>query len=42
MNESIAQTMLDGGRLAAPAYLGERLWYNPLVPGVAMGISWLM
>jgi hypothetical protein len=29
MNEPIAQTMLNGGRLVAPAYPGERLWYNP-------------
>jgi hypothetical protein len=38
---SIAQTMLDGGGMADPAYPGERLWYNPLVPGVVAGISWL-
>jgi hypothetical protein len=38
---SIAQTMLDGGGLADPAYLGERLWYNPLVPALVAGISWL-
>ena len=36
---SIAQTMLDGGGLADPAYPGGRLWYNPLVPGIAAGIS---
>jgi hypothetical protein len=36
---SIAQTMLDGGGLADPAYPGEQLWYNPLVPAVVAGIS---
>jgi len=38
---SIAQTILDGGGLADPAYLDERLWYNPLVPASVAGISWL-
>jgi len=35
----IAQTMLDGGGLADPAYPGERLWYNPLVPAIIAGLS---
>lgn len=36
---SIAQTMLDGGGLSDPAYAGERLWYNPLVPAIVAGLS---
>jgi hypothetical protein len=36
---SIAQTMLDGGGLSDPAYPGERLWYNPLVPALVAGLS---
>ncbi len=33
-----AQTMADGGWLSDPFYLGESLWYNPLVPAaIAVG-----
>jgi len=38
---SIAQTMLDSGGLADPAYPDEQLWYNPLIPATVAGISWL-
>ncbi len=36
---SIAQTILDGYGLSDPAYTGERLWYNPLVPAVVAALS---
>jgi len=39
---AIAQTMLDGGGLSDPAYTGERLWYNLLVPAIVAGISRLI
>ena len=38
---AIAQSMQDGPYLADPVYLGEMLWYNPLVPTLVAGISWL-
>lgn len=37
-----AQSMADGQLLADPLYRGEKLWYNPLVPGViALGATLL-
>jgi len=38
-NLSQAQSILDGAPLADPNYLGEKIWYNPLVPGLAALIS---
>jgi hypothetical protein len=29
-----AQNLVDGGFMADPGYLGERWWYNPLVPAI--------
>lgn len=36
-----AQTIRDGYYWADPLYLGETLWYNPLVPALVAGGSWL-
>ena len=36
-----AQTILDGSFLADPHYLGETIWYNPLVPGLVAAIDWV-
>lgn len=36
-----AQSMLDGRPLSDPLYLGERLWYNPLVPALIALSSWI-
>lgn len=38
-NLSQAQSILDGAPLADPNYLGETIWYNPLVPGLIAFIS---
>ena len=36
-----AQTIRDGAWLQDPFYQGEWVWYNPLLPGVIAGISYL-
>ena len=36
-----AQTILDGDYFADDLYLGEKQWYNPLVPTIVAGLSWL-
>lgn len=36
---ALAQTMLDSGYGPDPNYLGERSWYNPLVPGMTALVS---
>jgi hypothetical protein len=36
-----AQTALDGHPFHDPYYVGERVWYNPLVPWVIASGSWL-
>ena len=35
-----AQTILDGSFLADPHYLGETIWYHPLVPGIVATLQW--
>lgn len=34
-----AQTILDGSAIADPHYLGETIWYSPLVPGLIAGLQ---
>lgn len=36
---ALSQTMLDSGYGPDPNYLGERSWYNPLVPGMTALVS---
>jgi hypothetical protein len=36
-----AQSILDGHYWADPLYLGETIWYNPLVPGLVAAVSWV-
>ena len=36
-----AQTILDGSLLDDPHYLGETIWYNPLVPALVAGLDWV-
>ena len=36
---ALAQTMLDSGYGPDPNYLGERTWYNPLVPALTAAVS---
>ncbi len=38
---SQAQTIIDSHRLIDPLYLGEKLWYNPLVPTLVASVSWV-
>ncbi len=35
-----AQTILDGSFLADPHYLGETIWYSPLVPSIVAALQW--
>lgn len=39
---SHAQTIQDGNLFADPSYLGEKFWYNPLVPALLAGLSSLL
>ena len=34
-----AQSIRDGHFLSDPLYLGEKIWYNPLVPGLIAAVS---
>ncbi len=36
-----AQTILDGDYFADDLYLGEKQWYNSLVPTIVAGASWI-
>jgi hypothetical protein len=36
---AMAQSLLDGGLGSDPAYLGERWWYNPLIPALVASVS---
>lgn len=36
---ALAQTMLDRGYGPDPNYVGERTWYNPLVPSITAAVS---
>jgi dolichol-phosphate mannosyltransferase len=36
-----AQTIRDGSFVADPHYLGETVWYPPLVPALVAGLQWL-
>lgn len=36
-----AQTILDGSFMADPHYLGETIWYHPLVPGLVAALQWM-
>jgi hypothetical protein len=36
-----AQTIVDGSFLADPHYLGETIWYNPLVPALTATLGWV-
>ncbi len=40
-NMGHAQTILDGDYFADDLYLGEKQWYNPLLPTIVAGLSWL-
>ena len=35
-----AQTILDGSFLDDPHYLGETIWYSPLVPSIVAALQW--
>ncbi len=36
-----AQTILDGDYGKDPVYSDEKLWYNPLIPALIAGVSWV-